>query len=258
MKLKRYSLLVVVIIGMLLACVTSVSATTIKDVSNGYMRVGRDVYSASSPNLTPLNIIKTIQDGGSVVYTKFSGRWYNVANVTSPMDLFSTSKAETISSIYGWSNRKWYLPTTEIDYFGPNITTVADNQNVTLTGSGIEWTVSSSDTNPIGSFSFTFDKKLKYSSAADASIKINGLPATSEQAEIINAIFNKFTTADNKTLTGNIASNASSIKTALDTLFGIVPDGTGKITLEFTIMEDATGTDHPDTPGTSELTLIIN
>lgn len=99
--------------------VSHAQAASIDDVDNNSLRIGNDIYSLESSNLTDDNIANSIANGGNKVFYKYNGRWFDVYAASSDAFWDNPSNALSTAEVAAWSSEldNWYKAGNETDKF---------------------------------------------------------------------------------------------------------------------------------------------
>lgn len=136
MKNKAVGLISLIVFFMLVVfIVPSAIAATIHDIDDNSLRIGNDVYSLSSNNLTNENIINSLLKSNQV-YFKIGGHWYDVFAAESDAALGVPANALNSNMVAGWTGLdKWYKAGSEIATI-TSITLLTAPLNLTATATG--------------------------------------------------------------------------------------------------------------------------
>jgi tetratricopeptide (TPR) repeat protein len=109
------------------------NAAYIKDVYNNSLRIGYDIYSLNSDNLTNENITSSLTDLNQV-YFKIGGRWYDVVAAQSDAEIGNPLNALGSAAVDGWTGLKtWYKAGSEYTSLEDTITLPASPSGLTAT-----------------------------------------------------------------------------------------------------------------------------
>lgn len=81
----------------------------IEGVANNALRVGRDIYDIGCDEYTPDNIVKSLKNGGNVIYFKLGDNWYDLLNenITSN-EYFNDGNITPKAEIKKWNIDNYY------------------------------------------------------------------------------------------------------------------------------------------------------
>ena len=94
-------------------------AASVDEIENNSLRIGNDVYSLSSSNLTDDKIAQSISTGGNKAFYKFNGKWFDVFAADS--DTYWDDPANALSDVEvaAWASelKNWYKGGSEVVEF---------------------------------------------------------------------------------------------------------------------------------------------
>jgi|GEM_PF-3669834 len=156
-RTKSKPLAVLLVVAMLMFSMVPVAmGTGISDVPDNSLKIGNDVYSLDSTNLSDTDKVQaSLSTGDQKVYFKTGSKWYDVFAASSDAEIGDPAKALADSVANAWTGlAKWYKGGTEVAEF----TTAVTVSTVTATAAGdIAVTLSGAPaTTPVaGDFAFT-------------------------------------------------------------------------------------------------------
>jgi hypothetical protein len=81
---------------------------SVGNIPNNSIRIGNDVYDASSVYLDdPANVAASIRAGGNNIYYKVGGLWYDLTDARSSV-YFTPANAIQAATVNGWELDTWY------------------------------------------------------------------------------------------------------------------------------------------------------
>ena len=109
MKLKNRIIAFLFSLMIIFAQFTNVHAADFSDVGNNVLRIGNDIYSVSSEELTNTNILKSWQEAGNnKVYYKINGNWFDVLAAKSSSYFFDSANAIEDQTVNSWQGGMFF------------------------------------------------------------------------------------------------------------------------------------------------------